>query len=170
MKKPLISFIAGAVLFGLGTGIFLLELSDWSISYDRLDLEGKPRQVYRTEADIDLSDARQMDINISGNTGYIQEHVQTEIIEDPQYTDSVLVEITYSGSEPYAYWYDYYNTDSGQTCYSYLVRSDNYTSFAQFKATVQEMFRKKTFFQDLSNSLIKNVKITTAYPDKVNIY
>lgn len=170
MKKPLIAFILGAVLFGVGTGIFLLELGDWSIKYDRRDLAGMPQQVYRTDADIDLSDARQMNIDISGNTGYIQEYVHTEIIEDPEYTESVKVEITYCGGEPYAYWYDYYNTDNDRTYYNYIIRSDNYTSFSQIKSTVQEMFRQKTFFQDFSNSLIKNVKITTAYPDKINIY
>lgn len=168
MKKHLITFIVGAVLAGAGTGIFCMELTGWAVSDNRQDLAGLPADTYSAEENIDLENGRALDIHI-GRSGR-SSGAEVEIVEDDRYTDTVAIEVTYCGEEPYCYTYDFYNDEYSGAYYSFYITTDYYRSLYDYKDIIKDMFSKKVFYSDFNNCLIKKVIVRTAWPDKVNIF
>lgn len=108
MKKLLISLIISSILIGVGTGIFILELSEYSVHEYRQDIVGSAEKVYTHEYDGSLDDFSQAPVTINVNVGYYHYlNGKTEVILDETVKQGFKVDLYYVGDRPNVSLYTY---------------------------------------------------------------
>ena len=183
MKKLMISFLAGAILIGIGLGVTVLEISDWETARYPEYLETVDSNLYVIEEPVDMENLDEVKVYLS--TMYRDEFRKRSMItvaEDKSCDESIVLEISYKGQEPdvYTYTYEDYSDNAPvqideqdrqnvKFIGHVAIHTSQYNSIADYRTVVQAMFDNKVFYENMDNCLIEGVTVRTAYPDKIKI-
>lgn len=169
MKKLLISFLTGAVLIGIGSGVMAMEVSDWDYADTRTSLLNEPKSEKEEEFAVNFNAYDTIDIYVPFSSDEFRSQNITTVEKDEAYTNTVLIKVVYKGEEPR---YDLYNFDFGDSDsnnYRINVYSEGIDSFKELKSFAKEMFETKTFYRNYTDYSIMSIVIKTAYPEKITV-
>ncbi|MBR2029197.1 MAG: hypothetical protein IKA10_09495 [Oscillospiraceae bacterium] len=168
MKKLIISLIAGAVLIGVGIGVMMMEIAEFSMTDTYPEIKNSPLQEFSFSDDTIFDDSDEnRTVNIHGYLGeYFHDFGITEVVEDKK-IDGIEVIIRYRGTKPEFRFNGYgYSTDNmyeyNLSAYSRDIMPKQILEFAEYMCQNKTIVR----YQDLF--YVEKVIIKTASPQLVN--
>ncbi|MBR5305537.1 MAG: hypothetical protein IKU47_01300 [Oscillospiraceae bacterium] len=166
MKKFIISLIIGAVLIGVGAGVFFMEIAEFSsteyfsyIKEDKIDTF-----TFEDNGIFKASDGEQVEINVYLGD-YFQKYGKYEIVHSPA-TEGVEISIDYRGAKPRFEFYDYGVEDKNLYslhCYQSSVMPKEILDAARY------IFSNKVIVQSGDMYIVEKVTIKTGNPELVKI-
>ena len=169
MKKLLYSLLIGAVIMGVGIGVTMLEISHWEISDYTEYLDNEPLENCKFTTDLDTQQVKTMQVYVWNS--WRDRGDSIEIVEDKSLTDKIVADISYRGQAPVAYSDVHTSTvdNAEHETLCMRIHPGEFSSVKQIRNTIEEMFKTKVFYRDVSATFIEKVTIYTAYPEKIEI-
>lgn len=169
MKKLIISLIAGAVLVGIGIGVLLMEIAEFSMSDTYPDIKNSPLQEFSYTDNTVFDEAGENhEINVySYLGGYFDDFGKIEVVEDKK-VDGIEVVINYRGTKPnfnfhgYAYEHRGYEYEYTLNAYSDDIMPKHILDMAEYMCSNKTIVK----YQDLF--YVEKVIIKTSQPQLIN--
>ena len=168
MKKLIISLILGAVLTGIGIGVLMMEIAEFSVSDTYPEIKNSTLQEFTVTDKNFFEDAdKNSTVNIYGYLGnYFHDFGKTEIIEDKS-TDGVEIIIKYRGTKPLFRFNGHgYNSSN---IYEYSLHTYNENIMPkQILDMAEYMCKNKIFVKYQDVYYVEQVIIKTSEPQRIN--
>ena len=172
MKKFIFSLIAGAVFIGVGIGLFLMEIAEFTIT-DCLPyiLEDKIDTFTFEDPDV-FTESRGETVQIHVYLGeYFKTNGEVEIVESPS-AEGVEISIDYRGTKPRFNFRDNgYNEINGETYISsyYLDCYQNHYMPKDILEALKYMCQNKVVVENFDTYCVEKLTIKTAEPNLLEI-
>lgn len=169
MKKLIISLITGSVLVGIGIGVMMMEIAEFSMSDTYPEIKNSPAQEFSYTDSAVFEDAGENKaINIYGYLGeYFQDFGKFEVIEDNK-VDGIEIIVKYRGAKPsfnfhgYAYEHRGYEYEYTLSAYSDNIMPKQILDMAEYMCT------NKTIVKYQDTFYVEKVIIKTSQPQLIN--
>ena len=169
MKKLIISLITGAVLTGIGIGVLLMEIAEFSMTDIYPEIKNAPLQEYSYTDETVFEDAGEnREVNLYCYLGgYFDDFGKLEIVED-QNVDGIEITVKYRGDKPsfnfhgYAYEHRGYEYEYSISAYSDDIMPKQILEMAEYMCTNKTIVK----YQDLF--YVENVTVKTSQPQLIN--
>ena len=168
MKKLIISLITGAALVGIGIGVLMMEIAEFTVSDTFPEIKNSPLQEFSISDEnfFDNTD-KNSTVNIYGYIGdYFHDFGKTEIIEDKN-TDGVEIIIKYRGTKPLFRFNDHSYNSSNIYEYSLHAYNENIMP-KQILDMAEYMCKNKTFVKYQDVYYVEQIIIKTADPQRID--
>lgn len=153
MKKLIISLITGSVLIGIGIGVMLFEIAEYSMTDTYPEIKNAPVQEFSFTDDAVFEDAGEgRTINIYGYLGeYFDDFGKFEVVEDKN-VKGIEVTIKYRGTKPrfhfngYGYEHRGYEYEYSLSAYSDNIMPKQILDMAEYMCTNKTIVRYQDLF------------------------
>lgn len=167
MKKLIISLITGAVLIGIGIGIMMLEITEYSMSDTYPFVSGQPVQTFSFTDNEVFENAGDREVQVYAYLGeYFDDLGKYEVIEDKD-VEGIEVIIQYRGTKPdfnfHSYGYDHrgYVYEYSLSAYSRDIMPKDILEAAEY------MCQNKTIVRYQDMFYAEKVTIKTNHPELI---
>ena len=168
MKKLIFSLITGAVLIGVGIGVMMMEIAEFSMTDTYPEIKNSPLQEFSFSDNTVFEDnGKDRQINIYGYLGeYFEDFGKIEVVESKN-TKGIEVIIKYRGTKPRFNFngYGYINDDVYEynlSAYSSNIMPKQILDFAEYMCTNRTLVKYQDIFY------VEKVIIKTSQPQLVN--
>ena len=168
MKKLIISLISGAILIGVGIGVLMMEIAEFSVIDTYPEIKNSPMQEFTiTDENFFEAAGKNNTVNIYGYLGeYFHDFGKTEVVQDKN-TKGVEIIIKYRGEKPLFRFNDH-NYNSSNT-YEYSLHTYNENIMPkQILDMAEYMCKNKTFVRYQDMYYVEQVIIKTSDPQRIN--
>ncbi|MBQ7284473.1 MAG: hypothetical protein IJ339_00985 [Oscillospiraceae bacterium] len=169
MKKLIFSLIAGAVLIGIGIGVMMLEIAEYSMTDTYPFVADKPVQTFSFTDEEVFENAGDREVQVHAYLGeYFEDLGRFEVVEDKN-VDGIEVIIHYRGTKPqfnfHSYGYDHrgYEYEYSLSAYSRDIMPKEILEAAEYMCNNKTIVR----YQDMFYA--EKVTIKTSKPDLIVI-
>lgn len=170
MKKLIISLITGSVLIGIGIGVMMFEITEYSMTDTYPMVKNSALQEFSFTDDQVFEDAGEnRTVNIYGYLGgYFDDLGKFEVVEDKN-VKGIEVIIKYRGTKPrfnfHGYGYDHrgYEYEYSLSAYSNEIMPKQVLEFAEYMCQNKTIVR----YQDLF--YVEKVIIKTSQPQLIEV-
>ncbi len=166
MKKLIISLISGAVLIGIGIGVMMLEITEYSM-IDTFPFVSNTSSQEFSFSDDEAFEHENLPIQIYGYLGeYFEDFGKVEIIEDNS-VEGIDITIKYRGTRPRFYYNGVYY--SGEDYYTYHLSAHSQGIMPkQILEAAEYICQNKTLVRYLDLFYVEKVIVRTSNPQMIN--
>jgi len=170
MKKLIISLITGSVLIGIGIGVMMFEITEYTMSDTYPFVKNTAIQKFEfTDNDVFEEAGENRTVNVYGYLGeYFEEQGKFEVVEDKT-VEGIEVAVHYYGTKPrfnfHGYAYDYRGYEYEYTLSAY---SDNIMP-KQILDAAEYMCQNKTIVKYQDMFYVEKVIIKTSQPQLIEV-
>ncbi|MBE6894429.1 MAG: hypothetical protein E7483_02325 [Ruminococcaceae bacterium] len=170
MKKLIFSLVTGSVLIGIGIGVMMMEITEYSMSDTYPFVKNTSLQEFSFEDSKVFEEAGEnRTVNIYGYLGeYFQEQGKFEVVEDKT-VDGIEVIIQYRGTKPrfnfhgYAYDYRGYEYEYSLSAYSENIMPKQILDAAEYMCSNKTIVKYQDMFY------VEKVTVKTSQPQLIEL-
>ncbi len=166
MKKLIASLIAGAIIIGVGVGVFFMEIAEFSSTDYFAYIKEDKINTFTFEDDNVFTESNNKEVVINVYLGeYFRQYGEYKIIDSPS-TEGVEISIDYRGSRPLFNFSDY--SGSNNTTYSLHCYQSTLMP-KEILDAVKYICQNKVIVRNSDMFIVENVTIKTSSPHLLKI-